>query len=68
MKVLTWDCLAKEDSDKRADGGVRESTEETALVLWVMIDRTGGATCLLVSALCLLLLLSLHPPGLVWQP
>lgn len=40
--MLTWDCLAQEDSDKRADGGVCESTEEPALVLWVTIDWTGG--------------------------
>lgn len=41
MKVLTWDRLAQDDSDKRADAGVCRSREEPALALWVTIGLEG---------------------------
>lgn len=48
MTVLTWDSLAQDDSDKRADAGVCRSRDEPALALWATMGLEGKGR-LLVS-------------------
>lgn len=48
MTVLTWDSLAQDDSDKRAEAGVCRSRDEPALALWATMGLEGKGR-LLVS-------------------
>ena len=50
LKVISRDCRAREDCDRRAAGGVCGNREGPALALWVMIGLEGiRAGCLSAS-------------------